>query len=298
MVLMEVRAGTRCPNCDIIYDSRVRQFYNGEFCGFTEGTGFPRLHGGGCLRSTGIMAGHRFYLPSTNWKSDALTLDAEESHHCVDVVRLGVGDQVTVFDGAGREALAEISQANRKGVLLTVKQQRQLPPRAARIALGQAIPKGKNMELIIEKAVELGASDIYPLLTDRTVVRLEAEEARRKQEKWQRIAIEACKQCGQSWMPQVHVPQTLLKFLQNREAVDLPIVAALDPAARKLDNILADKSKPQSACVLVGPEGDFSPTELVQVFAGGFHPWTLGSIILRAETAALYCLSVLGHELF
>ena len=250
------------------------------------------------MLSTGIMAGHRFYLPSTNWKSDSLTLDAEESHHCVDVVRLGVGNEVTVFDGAGREALAEIAQAHRKGVILTIKEERQLSPRAAKIALGQAIPKGKNMELIIEKAVELGASDIYPLLTERTVVRLEGDEARKKQEKWQRIAIEACKQCGQSWMPQVHVPQSLGKFLQTRESVDLPIVAALDPAARKLDVILAGNAKPQSACVLVGPEGDFSPAEMAQVLANGFLPWTLGPIILRAETAALYCLSVLGHELF
>ncbi len=245
------------------------------------------------------MAGHRFYLPPALWHTDALTLDAEESHHCVDVVRLGVGDAVTVFDGGGREARSIITVANRRAVVLAPQEIRQLPPQAAQIALAQAIPKGKNMELIIEKAVELGASDIYPLLTDRTVVRLDGEEARKKQEKWQRIALEACKQCGQGWLPTVHLPQSLGKFLTSRPPVDLPLVAALHPAARKLTDLLSClPGKPHRTCVLVGPEGDFSPAEMEQTFTAGFQPWSLGPIILRAETAALYCLSVLGHELF
>lgn len=243
------------------------------------------------------MAGHRFFLSPQQWTADPLTLDAEESHHCADVVRLGVGDAVTVFDGKGREALATITLAHRKGVVLTITSMVQFAPRSAHVALAQAIPKGKNMELIIEKAVELGASDIFPLITDRTVVRLDEIEARKKQEKWQRIALEACKQSGQSWLPQVHVPQSLAKFLALQSPFDLQLIAALHPSAQKLQTILSNQVQPLRACVLVGPEGDFSPTELTQAVTAGYQPWTLGPSILRAETAALFCLSVLGYEL-
>jgi 16S rRNA (uracil1498-N3)-methyltransferase len=243
------------------------------------------------------MAGHRFFISPQQWTTDILTLDAEESHHCADVVRLGVGDAVTVFDGQGREAQATITSAHRKAVALAVTQTIQLPPRSAHLALAQAIPKGKNMELIIEKAVELGASEIFPLLTDRTVVRLDETEARKKQEKWQRIALEACKQSGQSWLPQVHAPQSLTKFLTRETKCELQLVAALHPSAQKLQTILTSATRPQRACVLVGPEGDFSPAELAHALTAGYQPWSLGSTILRAETAALFCLSVLGYEL-
>jgi 16S rRNA (uracil1498-N3)-methyltransferase len=205
---------------------------------------------------------------------------------------------VTVFDGAGREVMAEIAVAARKGVKLVVQEVRPLTVPAAQLVLAQAIPKGKTMEMIIEKAVELGVSEIYPLLTDRTVVRLDGMEARRKQEKWQRIAIEACKQCGQNWLPQVRVPLSFGKFLEQQPAVDLSVVAALDPSARKLQDWIGQMpTRPQSACVLVGPEGDFTPGELALALGAGFRPWSLGKIILRSETAALYTLSVLGHEL-
>jgi 16S rRNA (uracil1498-N3)-methyltransferase len=244
------------------------------------------------------MAGHRFYLPAAAWQADLFTLDAEESHHCAEVVRLKVGDTVSVFDGAGRMAQAVLASTQRRAVTLRPINITAPPARAARIMLAQAIPKGKLMDWIIEKAVELGASDIYPLITDRTVVRLDAAEAAKKQEKWQRIAIEACKQCGQNWLPTVHLPQSIGRFLANRPAVDLPLVAALDPAARKFSELRQGLSnKPQSACILVGPEGDFTPLELQQSLAAEFQPWTFGNIILRAETAAIYGLSVLTHEL-
>lgn len=241
----------------------------------------------------------RFYIAPQHWQEDALVLDEDESHHCLEVLRLQEGNQIRAFNGQGVEVLAEISHARKRSVSLkTISVSTSAPP-PARISLGQAVPKGKNMELIIEKATELGASEIFPLLTDRTVVRLDGEEAKRKQEKWQRVAIEACKQCGQNWLPQVRLPMNVDRFLASQPTAELLLIAAIEDGARRLKEFLPDHTaRPSSAMVLVGPEGDFTPAELAAAKTYGFLPLTLGPIILRAETAAIFSLSVLAHELF
>src|SRR5947209_14187370 len=101
------------------------------------------------------------------------------------------------------------------------------PQLQCRIVLGQAIPKGKNMDLIVQKAVEIGAAEIAPILSDRTVVRLDEESAASKQEKWENVAIEAAKQCGQNWLPQVRVPQTIAQFFQQSGRFDLQLIGSL-----------------------------------------------------------------------
>jgi 16S rRNA (uracil1498-N3)-methyltransferase len=168
------------------------------------------------------------------------------------------------------------------------------------ITLGQAIPKGKTIELIIEKATELGAAAVAPLLSERTVVQCTADEAAKKKQKWQRVAVEACKQCGQNWLPAVHTPQTPKEFFQTRHSFDLMLIASLQPDARHLKTVLAEygPQPPRSVLILIGPEGDFTPAELSLAKSHGCLPVTLGPIILRTETAAFYCLSVLAHELF
>lgn len=245
------------------------------------------------------MALHRFYIPSSAWNVESLILDEEETHHCAEVLRLQVGNRLTVFNGAGTEALAEITAVSKRSVSLkTVMVSKSLPP-PARITLGQAIPKGKNMELIIEKATELGASEIIPLVSERTVVRLDVEEARKKQEKWQRVAIEACKQCGQNWLPKVSLPLSVDRLLASKPAAELLLLGAIEDGAKRVKDLLAEwPSTPKSAFVMIGPEGDFTPAEMGAAKSYGFRPITLGPIILRAETAAIYSLSVLAHELF
>lgn len=245
------------------------------------------------------MTLHRFHIPPTEWTDGEMCLNATESHHCQEVLRIPVGGKVIVFNGEGAWAEAEIAGQRKREVRVKPLSIRQTPSPEARLILAQAMPKGKTMEWIIEKATELGVSEIYPLVTERTVVRLETNEARSKQEKWQRVAIEACKQCGQNWLPTVHVPGSLSAFMAQRGVVDLALVAAIAPDAQHLKQWLAQKtSRLRSAAVLVGPEGDFSPAELAAAQAGGFLPISLGPIILRAETAAIYSLSVLAHELF
>ena len=152
---------------------------------------------------------HRFYISPNEWDPDALVLRGAEAHHARDVLRLQPADRVVLFNGRGREITAEITAPDHKEIHLRKLHEAQTPPLRCRITLGQAIPKGKNMDLIVQKAVEIGAAEIAPLISDRTVVRLGDDEAAAKREKWQTVAIEAAKQCGQNWLPEVRSPQTV-----------------------------------------------------------------------------------------
>ena len=251
------------------------------------------------------MTLHRFYLPPTQWNPDHLALDEAESHHCTDVLRLREGNRVVVFNGEGTDVTAEIAFLSKREVGLRPLFNQQTPRPAAAITLAQAVPKGKNMDLVIQKATELGAAEIVPLISERTVVRVDAADAADKQEKWQRIAIEACKQCGQNHLPRVHAPVSLERYFTAQPGHDLLIIAAIEPGARRLKELLSEwrgvnpgKEKPTSVLVLIGPEGDFTPAEVGLAKSRGCQPMSLGPIILRTETAAIYSLSTLAHELF
>ena len=244
---------------------------------------------------------HRFHLAPENWES--ATLDESESHHCLNVLRLEVGDRATVFDGRGREASAVIYSKNGSRVVLKISAPAKTPPPPCAITLAQAVPKGKNMDLIVQKAVELGAARVIPLLSDRTVVQLDADDIAKKREKWQAVALEACKQCGQNHLPEVAAPVSPKDFIERLDKKSLLLIASLQPDARTLKQVLADYSSqhgslPREVTVFVGPEGDFTPAEIALAKSHGCQPITLGPIILRTETAAIYCLSVLAHELF
>jgi len=245
---------------------------------------------------------HRFYLAPEHWQSDTLTLTGTEAHHCRNVLRLEPGDKVVLFDGRGHELTAEIASADVSEIRLRKLHEAQTPPLRCQITLGQAIPKGKNMDLIVQKAVEIGAAEIAPIVSDRTVVRLDEESAAAKQAKWQTVAVEAAKQCGQNWLPRVHGPQSMAQFFQQPRRFDLQLIGSLQSDAVHLKKILAEYSaehgdRPTSVLMLVGPEGDFTPAELSLARSHGCRPITLGPIVLRVETASIYCLSVLSYEL-
>lgn len=245
---------------------------------------------------------HRFYLPPAACQDSTLTLSARDTHHAVDVLRMRPGQRVVVLDGAGHELLCEARGVERHAVRLTVHQRSFIPPLPYQVTLLQAVPKGRTMDLIVEKATELGAHRIVPILSERTVSQVPAESAAGKVEKWRRTAIEAIKQCGSAWLPRVETPVTPAAFLTRGEQFDLQLIASLQPDGRHprehVQDFLSErKALPATVAVWIGPEGDFTPAELNRIKAAGARPITLGSLVLRSETAAIYALSVISYEL-
>jgi len=245
---------------------------------------------------------HRFYLPPDQCGDSALWLSGPEAHHAVRVLRIRPGETVTVLDGAGRQLLCKVEQSLRDRVLLSLIETRTVAPPAGKITLLQAIPKGKIIESVIQKATELGAFRIVPLLSERAVVHLEPAEAARKAAKWQGVAIEAIKQSGAAWLPKVESAVTPEQFLARNEKFELPLFASLQGDSRH-PRVFFDafrereKRQPCSLCIWVGPEGDFSPAESESIKTHGGLPVTLGTLVLRVETAATYCLSIINYEL-
>jgi 16S rRNA (uracil1498-N3)-methyltransferase len=237
---------------------------------------------------------NRFFCPQI----EAGILDQEESHHAAHVLRLKEGSTANIFNGKGREAHVRFKLVKNKEVSFEILQTSQTPLPKSRLALAQAVPKGKAMDLIIQKATELGIHEIWPILSDRSVVHLDSERVESKQEKWQQIAIEACKQCGQNWLPKIHAAMNMEKFLEQIPGNSLKLIASLQPDARSLRQILSKTPNvPGDVFFMIGPEGDFTPSEIGHARSAGFAPVSLGPTILRTETASLFMISVLTYEL-
>jgi 16S rRNA (uracil1498-N3)-methyltransferase len=231
-----------------------------------------------------------------------LTLSPEESHHLVAVNRANVGDTVVAFNGRGAEWICELIAADKRAARLKVRFQQKTKALPFTITLGQALPKGSYMDDIVRKATEIGAARIVPLASERTQVHLDAERSDRKIEKWQTAALEAAKQCGNPWLPEITPVQNATAFMEGARSYDLKLIASLQPGAKSLKTVLAGfvgaaGRPPKNVLWLIGPEGDFTPAELSTARTAGFEPITLGPLVLRCETAAVYALSVLSYEL-
>jgi 16S rRNA (uracil1498-N3)-methyltransferase len=248
------------------------------------------------------MPDFRCYAPVEDTDATEIVLSPEESHHLVRVNRARVGDPVIVFNGRGLEWVCTCTETDRRATHLRILSRQQTPPGPYPMTLAQALPKGKTFEQIIRKATELGVARIIPLVSERTEVRLDQARQESKHDKWQATAIEAAKQSGNSYLPEIEPVQSLADLLQREADFDLKLIASLHPGARSLHAVLrqhrADAVPSTHHPIwLVGPEGDFTPDEVEAATAAGFCPITLGRLVLRCDTAAAYALSILSYEL-
>ena len=248
------------------------------------------------------MPDFRAHAPAATADAAEIRLTPEESHHLVTVNRCSRGDPVTVFDGRGREWLTACVDPGKTGAVLRVKESRLAPPRPHAITLGQALPKGSTMDEIVRQATEVGAARIVPLLSERTQVHLDGDRAAKKVEKWRTTAVEAAKQCGNPWLPEISPIESYAGFVSAAGDQDLKLIASLHAGTTTLKKTLAGYAAkhghaPRKVLWLIGPEGDFSPAEMTQAITAGFQPITLGPLVLRSDTAAIYALSILSHEL-
>lgn len=236
----------------------------------------------------------RFYLPPVDWRAESLSLTGDEALHCGRVMRKTVGDEVEIFDGAGRVALSQITAVRKAEVSLQMLREWQHPPLEMQVHLLPALIKAEPWEWLLEKAVELGAASVQPVITERTVVHLTGEHLEKKMQKWRRHMIESAKQCHTPWLPRLELPCAFASAIQGLPREGVKILPALSEKSRTLRDVSLGLSS-RVAFVVIGPEGDFTAGEELLAEQAGFTPVTLGPLILRAETAAITTLAVLSQ---
>lgn len=214
-----------------------------------------------------------------------------QAHHVARVLRLAVGEAVTLFDGEGAEYSAVIARIAKSGVTLNVGQRRAVDRESPlQVVLAQAISGGERMDYSVQKAVELGVARIQPLASERSVVRLDSARAEKRVAHWQAVAIAACEQCGRNRVPEVLPVLSLSAWLERGTQHDGAQVM-LSPQAQAN---LRDLARPsERVTLLAGPEGGLSPQEQRDARAAGFTAVRLGPRVLRTETAAVAALAAM-----
>jgi 16S rRNA (uracil1498-N3)-methyltransferase len=237
------------------------------------------------------MSVPRFYCPPPLFVSDSFELPAAAAHHASRVLRLRVGDSVQIFDGIGHAFDATLSELIGKRVLLN--QLKSCVPQAVsplRLVLAQAMCSSEKMDWIVQKATELGVSEIYPVQAERSVARLQGERAEKRVEHWRSVALAACEQCGRNDLPEIHPPQEVKAWLQSMKVSSASKFIFLPTGAVGLHS----QTKPiDQVVLLIGPEGGFTTEEAGLAQQMAFVPTLLGPRVLRTETAALAGLSVI-----
>lgn len=237
------------------------------------------------------MSRRRFYAPPSafNFSKRVVTLTSDEARHLREVLRLKPGDEVQVFDGAGKEFRAVVSQARREFAELEIHDpiESSRPESPLRLTLAVALLKGEKFDLVVQKGTELGVNRFIPLTTRYADIKLRDEsDAAKRVARWQRIALEAAKQCGRSIVPEVASPTTFeLTICQN------PCLMFSERDGQALNTDL----KTESVTAIVGSEGGWSDEELAQAHAANVAIVTLGGRVLRAETAAITAAVLLQH---
>lgn len=242
-------------------------------------------------RSLEKMTRRRFFAPPSafNFGKRLVTLTSDEARHLREVLRLKPGDEVQVFDGSGREFRAVVAQARRDFAELEIRDEIEplKPESPLQLTLAVALLKGEKFDLVVQKGTELGVNRFIPLVTRYADIKLRDDaDAAKRVTRWQRIALEAAKQCGRSVVPEVNTPVSFESVLSENACIMFS-----ERGGESLNNDLES----QSVTAIVGSEGGWSDEELTQAREAGVPIVTLGGRVLRAETAAIAAAVLLQH---
>jgi len=238
---------------------------------------------------------HRVLIEPGQWDAPLVRLPRAEAHYLLHVVRAQDGERVGVFDGCGGEGVARVETTG-GGAALRLEQREPDRRPSVDLCLLQAIPKGKRMDLLIEKTTELGVSEIVPLITERTVVRPHQARQAGRVDRWRRVCESAARQCGVSRVPAIRDIAHLPDVLREGPGAGLFVVGVLDRPAPPLRDVLRAHPRPGRITVLIGPEGDLTAPEIALATQHGALPMSLGPLTLRVETAAIHVASAVGYE--
>ncbi len=243
------------------------------------------------------MSRPRAFVDTAALEGDHVTLSGDGYHHVHRVLRLGPGDELELFDGAGLVAQALIDEAADRALVLRVQSRRLQPPvEGPTVTLLCAELKGDKMDFVLQKATELGVDRVVPVTTARSVVRPAAKARSRRHARHLKVARQACRQCGRAYLPEVSASQPLGDALPTYGGGDAFILWE-SSEAEGLRGALEKATGPEDRCVLVGPEGGFSAEEVALARTHGFREVTLGRLILRAETAVLAAVTLVSGQL-
>ncbi|PWJ47677.1 16S rRNA (uracil(1498)-N(3))-methyltransferase [Faecalicatena contorta] len=242
---------------------------------------------------------HHFFAEPSQIKGGIVCIEGTDVNHMKNVLRMKAGEKVEVSDGQGTEYLCEVDRYEEEYAFLRIisagRKEAELP---SKIFLFQGLPKGDKMELIIQKAVELGVYQIIPTSTKRAVVKLDAKKAGKKTERWNAIALSAAKQSGRSRVPQVMPVLSFREALEQARELDVVMIPYEQAEGMEKTREIISAVRPgQDVGIFIGPEGGFEEDEVEKAIQSGAHSITLGKRILRTETAGLAILSILMYHL-
>jgi 16S rRNA (uracil1498-N3)-methyltransferase len=237
----------------------------------------------------------RLFVDTQQLQEGPLVLRGDEHHYLSKVRRLAAGDPVTLFDGAGHRAQAQVVAIAADQSELIVEAREEMPVPDFRLTIAPALIKGERMDTAISKMVELGVAAIHPCTTERTIVRLKADRARSRQERFQALALAAARQSQNPHPARIEAIVPFQAMLEQAEPVELKLIPCLSQEVVPLEEALPPAPL-SSAMVLIGPEGGFTAGEIEMALAAGFAPVSLGSLTLRAETACIAMASILAFR--
>lgn len=243
---------------------------------------------------------HRFFVEEPAMGADGITITGGDVNHIKNVLRMSVGDKICVINGQNnQEYYCEITALGNDAVDTRICEIRESDQELGNeIVLFQGLPKSDKMELIIQKAVELGVHTIVPVSTDRTVVKLDAKKEANKRKRWMSISESAAKQSGRLCIPKVTQVVSFKEALEMAEKMDVRLIPyELAESMEKTRAIMSSIQPGQSVAVFIGPEGGFESSEIEKAMEIGVQPVTLGKRILRTETAGLVTLAMLVYNL-